>query len=153
MSEWSGTPLSLKLGIKPGFRVRLVSVPQDVRSSLDVALSKCVLAYGGHRALDLVIVFSKTRPGLSRELGRAATSLAPSGAVWVGWPKKASGVESDLHDGKVRELGLRAGLVDVKVCSINETWSGLKFVRRLADRRPIRSFSSVQVDGKRSRVS
>jgi hypothetical protein len=80
------------------------------------------------------MVFARTRVQLEREFARAEGGLDSSGMVWVCWPKKSSGVTSDLDDERVREVGLGIGLVDVKVCAVNEIWSGLKFVRRTADR-------------------
>ena len=76
----------------------------------------------------------KTRAELTRNFSRLAAKLQPAGMLWIAWPKRTSGVASDLSDGIVREIGLDAGLVDVKVCAVNETWSGLKFVIRVKDR-------------------
>jgi hypothetical protein len=81
------------------------------------------------------MVFTKSRAHLAKEFGRMTKRLAPAGMLWVSWPKKSSGVASDLDENIVRETGLAAGLVDVKVCAVTETWSGLKFVRRIKDRK------------------
>jgi hypothetical protein len=85
-------------------------------------------------ALDFVMVFTKSHRELRKEFSRLAKVLAPAGMLWVSWPKNGSGVTTDLDENAVREIGLHAGLVDVKVCAVTEVWSGLKFVRRLKDR-------------------
>ncbi len=90
--------------------------------------------HNGKGPLDFAMVFTKSRAHLTKEFGRVAKSLAPAGMLWVSWPKKSSGVVSDLDENVVREIGLAAGLVDVKVCAITDVWSGLKFVRRVKDR-------------------
>ncbi|HKE22457.1 MAG TPA: hypothetical protein VKB88_08710, partial [Bryobacteraceae bacterium] len=82
----------------------------------------------------LAIIFTTASASLSREFRRLAKQLAPAGMLWVSWPKKTSGVPTDLNENRVRDIGLAAGLVDVKVCAVTEVWSGLKFVRRLQDR-------------------
>ena len=81
------------------------------------------------------MIFTKSRADLTKEFPRIAKELAPAGMLWVSWPKKSSGVRTDLDENVVRGIGLDAGLVDVKVCAVTEVWSGLKFVRRLRDRR------------------
>jgi hypothetical protein len=84
--------------------------------------------------LDFAIVFARGKSGLKKDFPRLRDRLVSNGALWVAWPKKASGVETDLSENIVRSIGLEAGLVDVKVCAVDHTWSGLKFVRRLKDR-------------------
>jgi len=133
MPGYSGTPLPKKLGIKNGFRVELLDAPAEVRRELREALSECEMQ-NGKSPLDFAMVFTKSRAHLTKEFGREAKSLAPAGMLWVSWPKKSSGVVTDLDENVVREIGLAAGLVDVKVCAITEVWSGLKFVRRVKDR-------------------
>ncbi len=83
---------------------------------------------------DFAIAFVKSKTALTKEFKRITKSLAPAGMFWVSWPKKSSGVATDLNENIVREIGLAAGLVDVKVCAVTEVWSGLKFVRRVKDR-------------------
>jgi hypothetical protein len=134
MPGYSGTPLPKKLGIKPGFRVQLVSAPVDVHAELREALAGCEIARDDKTALDFAMVFTKSHTELKKELTRVTNLLTPAGMLWVNWPKKSSGVPSDLDENRVREVGLAAGLVDVKVCAVTETWSGLKFVRRVKDR-------------------
>jgi hypothetical protein len=136
MPGYSGTPLLKKLGIKDGFCVHLVSVPAEVRRELKATLARCEIIDNGKDKdrLDFVMVFTKSRNELKSEFTRIAGLLAPAGMFWVSWPKKSSGVATDLDENVIREIGLAAGLVDVKVCAVTEVWSGLKFVRRLKDR-------------------
>jgi hypothetical protein len=133
MPGYSGTPLPKKLGIKPGFRVQLIRAPEDVREELAADLAKCSVFKNGD-LLDFAMIFSKSRAELAKDFGRIAKVLAPTGMLWVSWPKKSSGVVSDLDENIVRRIGLDAGLVDVKVCAVTDVWSGLKFVRRVKDR-------------------
>jgi hypothetical protein len=134
MAGYSGTPLSKKLGIKEMFRVTFVGLPADVRAELRGALAGCSVVRDGHGLLDFAMVFAKKQTELKSEFARLARQLAPAGMLWVSWPKKTSGVAADMNENDVRRIGLEAGLVDVKVCAVSEVWSGLKFVRRLADR-------------------
>ena len=132
MTGYSGTPLPKKLGIKERFRVALLDMPADVRAELKDALASCQVAKDG--PIDLAMVFVKSASELKKQFRQFAKLLAPTGMLWVSWPKKTSGVPSDLDENEVRRIGLEAGLVDVKVCAVNEIWSGLKFVIRLKDR-------------------
>lgn len=134
MAGYSGTPLPKKLGIKPGFKVAMPDLPADVHKELQTALAECEIAEAGKVPLDLVINFVTSKKDLLASFRIWANRLTPAGMLWIAWPKKSSGVPSDLDENKIREIGLGVGLVDVKVCAISETWSGLKFVRRLADR-------------------
>ena len=133
MAGYSGTPLPKKLGIKERARVALLDVPAEVQAELTEALSSCELP-NTSRVLDFVFLFSKKRSELTKEFSRMAKRLAPAGVLWVAWPKKTSGVHTDLNENEVRRIGLQAGLVDVKVCAVDEVWSGLKFVIRVKDR-------------------
>ena len=135
MPGYSGTPLPKKLGIKQGLRTLLVRVPEDVRAELRAALAGCEVLREVRDGLDFAMVFTESRAELAREFRRVAKELAPAGMLWVSWPKKSSGVKTDLDENAVREIGLAAGLVDVKVCAVTDVWSGLKFVRRVKDRR------------------
>jgi hypothetical protein len=134
MPGYSGTPIPKKLGLKAGFRVQLANAPAEVRAELREALAECTVVKSGE-ALDFAMMFTKSRVELTKEFARAAKLLAPAGMLWVSWPKKSSGVATDLDENVVREIGLAAGLVDVKVCAVTEIWSGLKFVRRVKDRK------------------
>jgi hypothetical protein len=134
MAGYSGTPLPKKLGIKEGFRVALVEMPANVRADLKSALTSCHIAKDKSEPLDFAMLFVKSTSELKEEFSPLAKQLAPAGMLWVSWPKKASGVATDLTENDVRRIGLEAALVDVKVCAVNEIWSGLKFVIRLKDR-------------------
>jgi hypothetical protein len=131
---YSGTPLHKKLGIKDGFRVSLVDAPPEVTVELKPALQQCEIARDGKLPFNFAMLFTKSRAVLAKEFPKIAKSLAPAGMFWVSWPKKSSGVATDLNENVIREIGLAAGLVDVKVCAVTNVWSGLKFVRRLKDR-------------------
>jgi hypothetical protein len=134
MPGYSGTPLPKKLGIKAGFRVCLVDAPPDVRAELSTELASCEIEPDGKTPLDFAMVFTKSKTMLTSEFRRVAKLLAPAGMLWVSWPKKSSKIATDLDENIIREIGLAAGLVDVKVCAVTEVWSGLKFVRRVKDR-------------------
>jgi hypothetical protein len=134
MAGYSGTPLPKKLGIKDEFRIALVGMPADVRTELKSALASCHIAKNELGPLDFAMLFVKSASELKRRFPKLARQLAPAGMLWVSWPKKSSGVATDLTENDVRKIGLEAGLVDVKVCAVNETWSGLKFVIRVRDR-------------------
>jgi hypothetical protein len=129
---YSGTPLVEKLGIKPGARLKFVSEPKSLDALLGELPEGSRFATSG--ALDFAMLFAKSRSDLVNGFSRLRDRLETNGMLWVAWPKKASGVETDLTEGVVRTFGLESGLVDVKVCAIDDIWSGLKFVRRLKDR-------------------
>ena len=135
MAGYSGTPLAKKLGIKEKFRVAFVELPSDVKSELQGALSACSIAKDGRGPLDFAMLFVKKQIELKKQFSQLAKQLAPAGMLWVSWPKKTSGVKPDLDENEVRHIGLTAGLVDVKVCAVNDVWSGLKFVIRRKDRK------------------
>jgi len=111
----------------------MANAPAEVRAELLTALGECEMKAGD--LLDFAMMFTKSRAELAKEFSRMAKLLAPAGMLWVSWPKKSSGVASDLDENLVRGIGLDAGLVDVKVCAVTEVWSGLKFVRRVKDRK------------------
>jgi hypothetical protein len=127
---YSGTALPKKLGIKPNGKSLLVGAPREIVQELGVARS----AGPPRSPLDFVLFFTKTEAELKKHFAKLARKLQPAGMLWVSWPKRASGVPTDLTEDVVRKVGVAAGLVDVKVCAIDETWSGLKFVYRLKDR-------------------
>lgn len=126
---YSGTPLPRKLGIKDDSRLLLVGAPPGF--TLDAAV---VHTRKGREPYDVIVLFCPDARTLRSKFAGLAGALTAAGALWVCWPKKASGVPTDLTDNVVREHGLSAGLVDVKVAAIDATWSGLKFVRRLSER-------------------
>lgn len=136
MPAYSSTPLALKLGIKAGHRVALIQAPRGFEMLLaglpdEVSLRRDARAAGLY---DVILCFVRARAPLTARLTRLRPRLAPAGGLWVAWPKRASGVQTDLTEGAVRLAGLETGLVDNKICSVDETWSGLRFVIRLHDR-------------------
>jgi hypothetical protein len=131
---YSGTPLAKKLGIKEGFIIRLFHEPEDyfrlvadmphnVQISTDPAVSK-----------DLIHFFTKSRAELQQHILILRKELKSNGMIWISWPKKASKVPTDITEDSIRSLALSNGLVDVKVCAVDETWSGLKLVIPVKDR-------------------
>jgi hypothetical protein len=128
---YSGTPLPRKLGIRSGSRVLLVAAPPGFTLAAPGAI---VHVRKGCDPYDVIVVFCPDRAALRSRFADLATALTSAGALWVCWPKRASGVPTDLTENAVRDHGLAVGLVDVKVAAIDAMWSGLKFVRRLADR-------------------
>ncbi len=134
MAGYSGTPLAKKLGIKDEVRVALLHLPAEVKTELRSALVNCRQQGLSRKDLDFIFLFVKSRAALGVELLPAAKALAPAGMLWIAWPKKSSGVATDLNENIIRDAGLAAGLVDVKVCAVTEVWSGLKFVIPVARR-------------------
>jgi Protein of unknown function (DUF3052) len=135
MAGYSGTPLPKKLGIKPKFRLAFFQLPGDIKTELKDSLSECqLLKDGSSEQIDLAMIFAKSQAEMKEQFSKFARRLAPAGMLWVSWPKKASGILTDLGESDVMRIGLAAGLVDVKVCAVNEVWSGLKFVIRVKDR-------------------
>lgn len=131
---YSGTPLPKKLGIKPGSRVAFPHAPADFGDTLGALPEDVVVLEDGDDAADLVVFFTKDADELESAFAGLGKRVYPAGMLWIAWPKKASGVATDLTEDVIRAIGLEAGMVDVKVCAIDATWSGLKFVYRLADR-------------------
>ncbi len=132
---YSTTPLAKKLGIKPGFIIRLVNAPgyyydlfsdfpEDVKEFTDKKIKK-----------DFIHYFAKSAAQLEKDIKGLRKEIEETGMIWVSWQKKASKIETDVTEHVVRELGLSNGLVDVKGCAVDEVWSGLKFVIRLKDRK------------------
>ena len=134
MAGYSGTPLVKKLGIKTGFNVAIVGAPRDFPKALDPLPENVAINSRTRRPLDCVLLFVKKEPDLRKEFPQLAARLQPNGMLWVAWPKKSSGVATDLTFTNVQAIGLAAGLVDVKICAVDDVWSGLKFVYRLKDR-------------------
>jgi hypothetical protein len=132
-SGYSGTPLPQKLGLKSRMRVLAMSAPPHFRELLSAAPADLVwlprLA-----AFDCAVAFATTASEVQQTFTKLEPKLAQDGMIWVAWPKKSSDMKTELDENIVRRSGLEAGLVDVKVCAIDATWSGLKFVRRVRDR-------------------
>ena len=133
MAGYSGTPLVKKLGIKEGFSIRIVNAPTGFEQQLELPAG-VTISGKSKKPLDFVLLFTQSQRALEKEFSRHAATLTPAGMLWISWPKKTSGVESDLNENIVRDIGLAKGMVDVKVCAVDEVWSGLKFVFRLKDR-------------------
>jgi hypothetical protein len=137
---YSGTPLPRKLGIKPEHRVQLVCAPAgfDLGPLPTGASVRRVPAHGlsrgGPEPADVSLLFCRDRATLTQWFGPLKAQLPVAAALWVAWPKKAAKTGTDLDEQFVREHGLAAGLVDVKICAVDQVWSGLKFVYRLSDR-------------------
>jgi len=131
---YSGTPLPKKLGIREGSRVAVVSAPDGFTRVLAPLPPGVELRTGARGRCDVVVFFVTRRAELARRFPGFVRALEPDGGLWVAWPKKTSGVATDLVFDAVQSVGLDAGLVDNKVCAIDTTWSGLRFVRRVADR-------------------
>jgi len=131
---YSGTPLPRKLGIKPGVRMGLLAAPDGFGDTLGELPLGVTIRHRARGPLDMIVAFFTARRELERRLPAAVRALDHAGGLWIAWPKRASGVPTDVGEGLVRELGLAAGLVDNKVCAIDATWSGLRLVYRLRDR-------------------
>jgi hypothetical protein len=132
---YSGTPLLQKLGIKPGHRLLFVQPPKDFAATLGAVPDDTELVKPTANRIDVILLFVQSLAELKKRFAKQSKQLIANGALWVCWPKKASSVPTDLTENVVRDHGLEMGLVDVKVCAVDETWSGLKFVIRVADRK------------------
>lgn len=134
MAGYSGTPLVRKLGIKAGARVALLNPPDDFLATLGELPDDVAFVKPTTKALDFILCFVLSERILLRDFTKLAQRLDTNGMIWIAWPKKSSGVLTDLTFDRVQRIGLDAGLVDVKICAIDDTWSGLKFVYGLKDR-------------------
>ena len=137
-SGYSGTPLVKKLGIRPGGQICVLNAPGGYAHNLESLADGITVHEEPWSGIDFVQAFCTSAKQLEAQLKLLPGLLAATGMLWICWPKKSSGVASDLNGNIVREMGLATGLVDVKVCAIDEVWSGLKFVIRLEDRREIK---------------
>jgi hypothetical protein len=133
-SGYSGTPLPKKLGIAQGDRLAVVSAPASFDRTLGRLPDGVQVRQQARGCLDVIVFFVTRRSELARRFPTMARALEDDGGLWVAWPKKTSGVATDLVFESVQKVGLDAGLVDNKVCAIDDTWSGLRFVHRVADR-------------------
>jgi hypothetical protein len=130
MAGYSGTPLLQKLGIKPGVEVHLVDPPKGYLASLGPLPEGARVVSRQSAGTDLVHVFASRKADLARALRACRKKLKPTGMIWVSWPKKSAKVATDVTEHTIRELAFPLGLVDVKVCAVDEVWSGLKLVVR-----------------------
>ena len=134
-SGYSGTPLVQKLGIKPGFRIFVAGAPADYASITGKLPARVTIVPRLTGAIDMVHLFAANAAGLGDKLRRYREAIQPDGMVWVSWPKKSSGLATDVTEDVVRAVALPLGFVDVKVCAIDETWSGLKLMVRRTNRK------------------
>lgn len=133
MADYSDTPLAKKLGIKEGFRITFLNAPAGFRESLG-ELPTRVKIIGVQKPLDLIVFFPKSQEDLENKFAKLAEKLTPAGMLWVVYPKKTAKVETDMTFESVQQTCLALGLVDNKVCAIDEVYTGLRFVYRLKDR-------------------
>jgi hypothetical protein len=134
MAGYSGTPLTKKLGIKEGHRVAFPSAPGDFRELLGDLPDGVSVRSRASGPLDVIVFFTKSRAELERRLPALRRAMDPAAGLWIAWPKRSSGVETDMTEDVARELALANRLVDNKVAAIDDTWSGLRLVIRLEDR-------------------
>src|SRR3954447_11828115 len=134
MSGYSGTPLPRKLGIKEGARVALADAPEGFEATLGALPDGVKVRTRARGPLDVIVFFTTSRAKLQRRIEPLRSALDPAGRLWVAWPKRASGVPTDVTEDVVREIAFAHRLVDNKVASLDETWSGLQLVIRLKDR-------------------
>jgi hypothetical protein len=132
MAGYSGKPITEKIGARPGYRVYLDKAPEALE--LEWPAGVTVLHRLPARAVEIAWCFCADKARLDGRIDLLVTRVAVDGALWISWPKRASGMATDLDENVVRDRGLAAGMVDVKVAAVDDTWSALKFVRRLSDR-------------------
>ncbi|HZE55445.1 MAG TPA: DUF3052 domain-containing protein [Bradyrhizobium sp.] len=128
MAGYSGKPLTQKLGIKPGFCIFVDGAPSAYGDIVGTLPNNVKIVAGLKAPLDMVHVFVTETESLANKLVAYRAAIAPEGMIWVSWPKKSSGISTDLSDVVVRNIALPLGLVDIKVCAVDDIWSGLKFV-------------------------
>ena len=136
MAGYSTTPLIKKLGIKDGMTIRFHNEPNGFRALLGELPKSVNISTEATTKLDLVIFFTHRITELKQHISNLKDSICQNGTLWISWPKKTSTLAGDLSETQVREIGLASGLVDVKVCAIDDDYSGLKFMYRLSDRNP-----------------
>ncbi|HEY9006633.1 MAG TPA: DUF3052 domain-containing protein [Ohtaekwangia sp.] len=134
MAGYSGTPLLKKLGIKPGFSMFILQAPEGYIDWLSPLPEDVLVQRSLKGEFDFIHLFVKDQQVFEKEFVKSKQHLKKTGMLWISWPKKSSKVPTTLDENIIREFGLEEGLVDVKVCAVNEVWSGLKFVVRLKDR-------------------
>ena len=130
LAGYSGTPLPKKLGIKEGTAVALVDAPPDFEQTLGALPQGTDVRRGMDGRPDVIILFNRDRARLDARVAEMREAMPEGARLWLAWPKKASGLVTDVSEPVVREVGLAGGLVDYKICSIDATWSGLLFTRR-----------------------
>ena len=135
MTGYSGTPLARKLGIKAGSRLAVSGAPKNYKDLVTPLPQGVQFQRSLGASTDIAHVFATKRAELDRTLREALKKMKPDAAIWVSWPKKAAKVETDITEDTIREIALPMGLVDIKVCAVDETWSGLKLVLRKEKRK------------------
>jgi hypothetical protein len=138
MAGYSGTPLPTKLGIKTGHRTCFLREPSTFRDSLGPLPEGITVATNRRTRgpFDVVVYFTRRQAELRRDFERLAGSLAQTGGLWISWPKRTSGIPTDLTEDVIRAIALEGGLVDNKVCAVDDIWSALRLVIRRRDRKP-----------------
>jgi hypothetical protein len=134
MAGYSQTPLQKKLGIRKDIELYIFQPPGNYHERIGVLPENAKIRKSLTGKIDFIHLFVKEQDVFEKEFVRSAEHLKKDGMLWISWPKKASKVLTNLDENKIRDFGLRTGLVDVKVCAVDEVWSGLKFVFRLKDR-------------------
>lgn len=134
MKDYSSTPLAKKLGVGPGATLALLGAPDGFEDTLEPLPEGVTLRTAARGNLDVAVLFVHREARLRRRFPLVARHLPADGGLWVGWPKKSSGVDTDLDFGTVQGFGLEIGLVDNKSCALSDVYSGLRFVVRLDDR-------------------
>ena len=135
MAGYSGTPLQKKLGLKPGYRIYILQPPEGYFKWISPLPADVEVLKKLSGEIDFIHLFVKEKKIFHSEFVKSKGHLKKDGMLWISWPKKSSKVLTDLDENVIREFGLQEGLVDVKVCAVDEVWSGLKFVFRVKDRR------------------
>lgn len=133
-TAYSSTPLAKKLGIKDGFLLRLHNEPEHYRSLFTDWPSGVTLETDRNKKKDFIHFFTKSAEDLHKELPLLKKEIVANGIIWISWPKKASKIATDITEDLIRQMALAIGLVDIKVCAVDETWSGLKLVIPVKDR-------------------
>lgn len=134
MAGYSGTPLPRKLGIKEGHRLVTLNAPEGFEQTLGELPDRVSVRTSARGTADVVVSFHERRAELARRMPKLRALMDPAAGLWIAWPKRSSGVPTDLTENIVRDLALENTLVDNKVCAIDDTWSGLRLVIRLRDR-------------------
>jgi hypothetical protein len=134
-SGYSGTPLAKKLGIKPGFRMRIFNQPEYYYNLFSDLPEDLIVLTDKKRKKDFIHYFALSTAQLTKDIKQLREEIEENGMIWISWYKKSAKMETDLNENIIRDLALSNGLVDVKVCAVDELWSGLKLVIRLKDRK------------------
>ncbi len=134
MAGYSNTPLQKKLGMKPGFKMLISGEPEEYWDWISPLPNDSMVVKSAKSGLDFIHIFASVNKTFEKEFRHLKPYLKKTGMIWISWPKKSSNVTTDLNENGIRTFGLALGMVDVKVCAVNEIWSGLKFVYRVKDR-------------------